>query len=298
MRPTLSRRSYLQDIGRLTLATATATATTLSLPAFAATPKSRSFKASDGVRLHFWEAGSGDETLILVPGWMMPAAVFTPQLAGLSTNRRVIAFDPRSQGLSDVATSRHTPERRSLDILELLDHAGPKRFVLAGWSLGVMEILDFLTRHRAIKPDALILIDNSIGEGKPPASSPPSKQPTQPRSERLREFVTGLTRKPLNKKMFETILASALRMPEEAARETLNKPYPREYWRDAVLARKCPILYAVRPRLEEQAQILKSKRPKTAQIEIFREAGHAIFLDEPTRFNALIAQFLDQVWHH
>jgi microsomal epoxide hydrolase len=293
MRPSLSRRSYLQDIGRLTLA-----ATTLSLPVTAATPKSRSFKASDGVRLHFWEAGSGDETLILIPGWMMPAAVFTPQLAGLSTNRRIIAFDPRSQGLSDVATTRHTPERRSLDILELLDHAAPKKLVLAGWSLGVMEILDFLTRHRSVKPDALVLIDNSIGEGRPPASSTTSKPPTQPRPERLKSFVSGLTRKPLEKKMFATIFESAMRMPEEAARETLNKPYPREYWRDAVLARKCPVLYAVRPRLEEQAQILKSKRPKTATIEVFREAGHALFLDEPARFNALTTQFLDQVWKH
>jgi microsomal epoxide hydrolase len=231
---------------------------------------------------------------------MMPAAVFAPQLTGLSTNRRIIAFDPRSQGLSDVANTRHTPERRSLDILQLIEHVAPKKLALAGWSLGVMEILDFLTRHRSVKPQALILIDNSIGEGRPPASSNSSTTPKstpQPRSSRLKSFVAGLTRKPLDKKMFETIFQSAMRMPEDAARETVNKPYPREYWRDAVLARKCPILYAVRPRLEEQAQILKAKRPKTARIEVFREAGHALFLDEPARFNALTSQFLDQVWH-
>jgi microsomal epoxide hydrolase len=293
MLPPLSRRACLQTLGRLTLASPAFPLTT-----HAATPQSRFFTASDGVRLHYREAGSGDETIVLVPGWMMPAAVFTPQLNELSKNRRVIAFDPRSQGLSDIATTRHTPERRSLDLLQLLEHTSPKKLALAGWSLGVMEILDFLTRHRSVKPDALILIDNSIGEGKPPASSSSSKQPAQPRPERLKSFVSGLTRKPLEKRLFETILSSALRMPEDAARETLNKPYPREYWRDAALARKCPILYAVRPRLEEQAHILKSKRPKTVSIEIFREAGHAIFLDEPARFNALTTQFLDQVWHH
>ena len=42
-------------------------------PALAGAPQHRYFKTSDGVRLHYLEAGTGPETLVFVPGWMMPA---------------------------------------------------------------------------------------------------------------------------------------------------------------------------------------------------------------------------------
>ena len=299
MPPVLSRRSYLKQLGLFSILTANARV------GLAASIQSRKFISSDGVELHYSEAGSGKNTLIFVPGWMMPADVFVNQLNGLSKTRRVIAFDPRSQGRSQIATS-HSPDRRCKDLVELIKHTAPGNFVLAGWSLGVMEVLDLLTRYKSIKPDGIILIDNSIGEGQAPGSTTPNKaQPSKPsapppkpinREAKLFNFVKGLTSRPLDRKMFKTILDSAVRMPEAAARETVNKPYPREYYRDAVLARKCPVLYAVRPRLEGQARLLEAKRPKTATIEIFPNAGHAIFLDEPQRFNAVVDSFLRKIW--
>ena len=53
------------------------------------------FKTSDGVRLHYLEAGSGPQTIVFIPGWLMPAAVFEQQLIDLSNQYRVLALDPR-----------------------------------------------------------------------------------------------------------------------------------------------------------------------------------------------------------
>ena len=108
----------------------------------------RYFQTSDGLRLHYLEAGSGERTLLFVPGWLMPAAVFEAQMAGLSGEFRVIAFDPRSQGLSQVYQGSHRPEIRLRDMDELLVAAGVGDFILAGWSLGVLEALDFIEQFR------------------------------------------------------------------------------------------------------------------------------------------------------
>jgi pimeloyl-ACP methyl ester carboxylesterase len=51
------------------------------------------------------------------------------------------------------------------------------------------------------------------------------------------------------------------------------------------------LLYVVTPQFAEQAANLKRHRPGT-RIEVFAEAGHTLFVDEPQRFNALLENFL------
>ena len=56
------------------------------------------FKTSDGVRLHYLEAGSGPQTIVFIPGWLMPAAVFEQQLTGLSNQYRAWTHPDRQLG--------------------------------------------------------------------------------------------------------------------------------------------------------------------------------------------------------
>jgi pimeloyl-ACP methyl ester carboxylesterase len=72
--------------------------------------KSETFRTSDGVSLHYLDAGSGP-AIVLIPGWTMPADIFEPQINLLSERFRVVALDPRSQGVED--TDQH---RRSGDV--------------------------------------------------------------------------------------------------------------------------------------------------------------------------------------
>jgi non-heme chloroperoxidase len=261
----------------------------------------RFFRTSDGVKLHYLEAGRGPETMVFIPGWLMPAVVFEAQVRELSRRFRVISFDPRSQGKSEVFSGAHTPEARCRDIHELLKVVKPTRPILAGWSLGVMEVLDYLAHYQVADLAGLVLIDNSIGEGRPPGSGGSSKSGSgssgpRDRSAYLRDFTLSLTKKPLTDPLFKAIYASTLQVPQEAARELLRKPYPREYWRDTLLAQSVPVLYTIRPRYEEQGEALLRKRPSLAKVELFNEAGHALFLDEPTRFNSVVTAFAEKTW--
>ena len=130
----------------------------------------------------------------------MPAAVFEAQVKGLSERFRVIAFDPRSQGKSELFGGAHTPALRSRDLQELLNEVRAENPILVGWSLGVMEVLDYLARYKRTNIAGLVLIDNSIGMGKPPASSGKSSQSgsaSKDRAAYLKDFILGLTKKPM-----------------------------------------------------------------------------------------------------
>ena len=65
----------------------------------------------------------------------------------------------------------------------------------------------------------------------------------------------------------------------------------REFWRAAIYGTAKPVLYVVTPRLKGQAENLQRKRPAT-RTAVFEGAGHALFVDEPARFNTLLDEFL------
>ena len=50
----------------------------------------------------------------------------------------------------------------------------------------------------------------------------------------------------------------------------------------------------VTPQFEEQARNLEKNRPGT-RIEIFSDAGHALFVDEAARFNAVVRDFAAKI---
>ncbi len=262
------------------------------------------FKTSDGVRLHYLEAGSGSQTIVWIPGWIMPAAVFEKQLTALSSHFRVLAFDPRSQGQSDVTALAHDPKRRTLDMDEFLKAAQVQDFILAGWSLGVLESLDYIARYQPAHLKGLILIDNSIGMAKPPSGGGTSNfQQTMndpvKREAYLRKFSKDLFHRPAPTEMSRAIVDSALRAPPKAAMQLLNQPYPRTYWRETVEAQKIPVMYVVTPRLKAQAEELMTKKtPELVEVMIFTDAGHALFVDQAEKFNAAVLHFSQAVFTH
>jgi microsomal epoxide hydrolase len=262
----------------------------------AAPVQHHTFKTSDGVRLHYLEAGTGPQTIVFIPGWLMPAAVFEQQLIGLSKQYRVLALDPRSQGLSELTKLSHAPTRRIKDMDEFIKFAKVNDYILAGWSLAVLESLDYVAKYAPKGLRGLILIDNSVGEGRPPAGRKSNFQQTmndpKKREQYMRTFSQDIYRKPPPPLIAQAVLDSALRAPPNVAIQLLNQPYPREYWRETLEKQQIPVLFAVRPWLKEQADALVRKRaPELITIAMFEQAGHALFVDEPATFNQAVLSF-------
>jgi microsomal epoxide hydrolase len=257
-----------------------------------AAPTSHFFTTSDGVRLHYLEAGAGPVTIVFVPGWTMPAEIWEPQIRHFATHARVIALDPRAQGRSEIARAGYTADRRAQDIKELLDAVGSEPVVLVGWSLGVLESLAYVKFSGTERLRALVLVDNSIGEEPPPVSDPTFLDRLKKnRAVTVESFVRHMYRQPQSETYYRQIIRQSLRVPLEASIALLSYSYPREFWKQIVYQTDKPVLYVVNARFREQALNLRKRKPE-ARIEVFEHAGHALFVDEAERFNKLLGEFI------
>jgi len=261
--------------------------------------QSRYFITSDGVRLHYLEAGPPlGHTIVFVPGWTMPAWIWQPQISALARQYHVVAFDPRGQGESDAPPSGYEPGRRSQDIAELVGRLTPVPLVLVGWSLGVLDTLAYVRAYGDTKVAGLVLVDNSVGEEPPPPPPGPRRpKPVVPHAVAMQRFVASMFQRRPSDAYLERLTEATLRTPEPASRALLAYPVPRSYWREAVYSTDKPVLYVVRPGwLSQQAANLAKNRPGT-QVAVFNNAGHALFVDEATRFNGLLTSFFTRtVW--
>lgn len=261
----------------------------------AANLREQSFMTSDRVRLTYVSGGEGEIDLVFIPGWLMPAEIFQPQLEYFSKKYRVHALNPRSQGTSDLYRGPRLAELRARDIREFIAHLKSKQFVLLGWSLGVMESLDYLHRYGQEGLMGLVLIDNSIGEGEPPKArrNTRAKMTEAQFTKYMKEFSRAIFKTVPDEDLVSIVEKSGLRLAKNPADafHVLSKPYEREYYRDAVYAVRRPVMYAVTPRYIEQSQLFVNKHPQ-GQTIIYPDAGHALFVDAAEAFNRDLEAFI------
>ncbi len=257
------------------------------------------FRTSDGVRLHIIEAGpSAAPTIVFVPGWTMPAWIFQAQIEAFARRYHVVALDPRGQGESEIPAEGYDYRRRGQDIADLIAALRVRNVLLVGWSLGVLDSLSYVQQYGDTQLAGLVLIDNSVGEDPPPVASrlPAQRGPRLAREEQMRRFVAGMFRVSPGAAYLERLTDTALRTPPDAAAALSNYGVPRTYWKEAVYSVRHPVLYVVRPRFAGQAGNLAAKHP-WAEAVVFEQAGHALFVDEAARFNAVLDSFIRRrVW--
>jgi non-heme chloroperoxidase len=270
--------------------------------------ESRSFITSDGARLHYLEAGprSGPgetppQTVVFVPGWTMPGWIFQHQIDALKDRFHVLALDPRGQGESEVTAYGYSYERRGRDIGDLIDQCADGPVVLVGWSLGVLDSLAYVAGQGDAKIAGLVLIDNSVGEEPAPvaragaSTASPADRAEIPEDERRRRraaFVASMFAHDPGADYRARLTDQALGMTQADERRLLAYDVPRTYWRAALHSTGKPVLYVVRPRLRAQGENLV-RTHADARMEVFEDAGHALFVDDADRFDALLIDFLD-----
>lgn len=110
-------------------------------------PEGRSVavRTADGTGLHAEVFGPDDApTIVLVHGWTCSLRFWAYQLAALSESHRVVAFDLRGHGRSELATTRdYSTDGFAEDLDAVLRELVPadERVTLVGHSLGAMTIL-------------------------------------------------------------------------------------------------------------------------------------------------------------
>ena len=138
----------------------------------------------------------------------------------------------------------------------------------------------------------LVLVDSSVGEEPAPTGRRhvSADRCATTATRRLDGFVRAIFKHAPNESEVIGLVKGAKRISVENSIALLSYPFPRTHWKQIVHAYTKPLLYIVTPQFAEQAKNLQKNRPAT-EIEVFRDAGHTLFVDEPERFNALITRF-------
>lgn len=112
-------------------------------------------------RLGYELSGPEDAPLLVLGGSLgTTRAMWRPQVAELASRWRVLAFDHRGHGASEVPTGPYTLDELGADVLALLDEVGADRVSYAGLSLGGM-IGMWLAAHAPERIDRLALLCTS-----------------------------------------------------------------------------------------------------------------------------------------
>jgi pimeloyl-ACP methyl ester carboxylesterase len=117
----------------------------------------------DGVRLFYESYGSGGLPVLLSHGFGSSSRMWEPNVAALSADRQVIAWDLRGHGQTDCPPEQEHSAAASLDdMAALIDSIGAQRAVLCGLSLGGYLSLSFCRAHPE-RVAALVLCDTGPG---------------------------------------------------------------------------------------------------------------------------------------
>ena len=282
-------------------------------------------RTSDGVILRYFEAGSGPP-LVLIPGWSQSAAQFKHQLTGLSDRYRVVALDLRGHGESDKPSHGYRISRFAKDLRDALSALGLDKVNLLSHSMGCSVVWCYLEMFGPERLSKLVFVDQSPFLTANPAWSDwernaaefaldPVERRDDPmslyRMEHLISGVTGLagpdgeelTRRFIGA-MFTSrisddekawVFNNVLKLPRRHAARLIYDHATRD-WFDVVRRIDRPTLFigARASQIPWRSLVWMHQQAPGSRLEIFEEdegGKHFMFMENPEKFNALVAEF-------
>jgi microsomal epoxide hydrolase len=259
------------------------------------TTKSEFFKTSDGIRIHYLEVGSG-RAIVFIPGWTMPAWIWQKQIDEFSKKYHVIAVDPRSQGESDKPNFGHLPETRARDYKELVDHLGLKQPVFVGWSMACGELMKYAEQFGTENVGGLLLVDGYVTDKPSPELfaflSGWMNLLQQDRQKQAAPFVRTMFKKPQPEDYLKRLTDASVQVPADTAALLIYNMLAMKDYSQAFARIRSPMLFAYQPDSQPTADFLKSKLADKVRLEKFDGDGHALFVDDPDKFNRVLEEFV------
>lgn len=261
-------------------------------------------RADDGARIHYVEGGARSRpTLLFIPGWTMDASVWRAQMQAFAPRYRVVAIDPRSQGESSKAAEGNTPEQRARDLAALIAQLKLDSVVLIGWSQGVQDVAAYVAQSGTAHLAGIVLVDAAVSAGPEAIKLHPQFVRTvlgnmaiyaaHPR-DYLQGMMQAIFRKPLSAQEMKRKVDISLRTPVNSGIEMLTTDMF-AVDRRSTLAKfdKPTLIIAAGNSFELADQQAEVRRIPHARAIVVRNAGHAVFHDQPQVFDDALAKFLE-----
>jgi len=260
--------------------------------------KSGFFKTSDGIRIHYLEAGSG-RPIVFIPGWTMPAWIWQKQMDEFAKKYHVIAVDPRSQGESDKPTYGHLPETRARDYKELVDRLGLKQPVLVGWSMACGELIKYAEQFGSDNVSSYVLVDGLLSAKLSPEvfamMSGWMNDLQQDRRKQADGFVRSMFKKPQSEDYLKSLVDASVEVPADTAAGLIYDMIAVKDFSAGLTRANRPMLFVYQSGSQQSADFVKSKLGDKVRLERFEGDGHALFVDDPEKFNRVAEEFVQSI---
>jgi microsomal epoxide hydrolase len=173
--------------------------------------------------------------------------------------------------------------------------------VIVAWSQGVQDLAAYVQRYGTADIAGIVFVDAAVSQG---SVTPPDVAAQQARMMEIyrvnqREYLAGMMATiistPQPPGFLEGLINTAMITPPAIGVEMLNADFGVD--RRPALARidKPTLIIASGRSGELYEQRAMAEAIPCAHIEVIADASHAVFLDQPERFNARVSAFLDQV---
>jgi non-heme chloroperoxidase len=282
--------------------------------------------ASDNVKIHYVEAGEGRTTgnvsvgpgsgpglsiggggtvtkaqqkisILFVPGWTMPGWIWEKQISRFSRDYHVVAMDPRSQGESTQTGSGLFPAARARDIASVIDQLHLAPVLLVGWSMAVGEVAAYVKQYGTGALAGIVLVDGTVGgfdkDGQDAISDfGMLKGILENRDAQTDAFIRKICfQRPQPEDYLKRLIDASKAVPTNTAVSLLVGYFAADY-RDTLQKMDKPTLIigaksSFPAALAEMAGDIPNSR-----LEIMDNVGHALFVDDPDKFNSLLGGFI------
>jgi len=257
----------------------------------------------NGTRLYVDVAGEGDP-LVLIHGFALDARYWDVQFEAFARQHRVIRYDRRGYGRS--ANPNGEPYSHVGDLKALLEHLGAAPAHVLGHSDGAHVAIDFALVHPRLTRSLIAVSTGARGVDWPADLMDPVQRVFSAACEQARRFGPRAG----NEAFLEiSILRVSLENPDVSARlRTLVLDYPGWHWcnQDPEIALDPP---AAQRLAELEAPVclivgeqehpgnrleieFSCRHMRNARMVVIPDAGHAVNLESPARFNETVLTFL------
>lgn len=264
-----------------------------AVPSVQIKPESAVVNSSDGIPIHYTVAGKGDPALVFIHCWGCNRNFWENQVAEFSKTNRVVTIDLPGHGESGSGRKNWSIESYGDDVKTVVTKLGLKRVVLIGSSMGAPIALEATKRmpdnvvaivpvdslnnvEQTITPEQLDAVIKQMTADYKAATTALLNQfffsPTTPEAVKTRVINEALSRQP------ETAIAILKGIFAYHAGPTMKEI-------------KVPIKAINADRFPTEIEINRKYAPQFDAV-IIKGTGHYPMLEDPARFNQMLADIL------
>ncbi len=257
-----------------------------------------------GARLHYEECGTGPDTILFIHGLMLASESWQAQRDHFAATHRVITYDLRGQGRSAHPWRGLGLDSLAEDAAELIRALAPQGCHVVGFSMGAFIALRLAARHpELVRSLALIGVSADAESWRKMPSyaamiavvSLAGVRPVVPRMMQIL-FGRSILADPARRAVIAPWHAMVEGLPRSVLRAATASALRRSI-RHEIAAVAAPTLIIAgsedHPVPPHHAKAVADAIPH-ARYELVPETGHAVMIERPDWFNAMLEHFLGQ----